>query len=78
MVTFGIKASNFNNVFSRFIYSKDSIISTNMNVTTTQYDLYIAGIYIKDKNTIFTLFYLPDHRIILGEIDLSNNVFIIK
>ena len=77
MVAIGSK-QGYNNVFSRFIYTKNSTFSHNMNATNSNYNLHVAGIYIKNNETLYALFFDGSSRIILGEVDMAYYSFSFK
>ena len=76
MVAVGIKES-LNNVFTKFVFSADSVISFNYNASTNS-NLGITGIYIKNETYLLALFYDANNGIILGDIDFANYLFSFK
>ncbi len=77
MVAIGNKQS-FNNVFSRIIYSDSSTSSNNMNASISKYNLIITGIFIKNNDTLLSLFYDDSSRIMIGTVDMANFTFLLK
>ena len=49
-----------------------------MNATNSNYNLHVAGIYIKNNETLYALFFDGSSRIILGEVDMAYYSFSFK
>ena len=77
MVAIGNK-QGFNNVFSRIIFNDSSTSSNNMNASNSKYNLIITGIFIKNNDTLLSLFYDDSSRIIIGTVDMANYTFLLK
>jgi len=77
MVAIGNK-QGFNNVFSRIIFNDSSTSSNNMNASISKYNLIITGIFIKNNDTLLSLFYDDSSRIMIGTVDMANYTFLLK
>ena len=58
-------------IFSRFIFSQNSLTTDNLYKDHFYYNLHPRGIFIKNKNSLYTLYVNGyNNRVILGEVNI--------
>ncbi len=67
-----------NILFSRFIYSDNSVLSNTLHASPIFYELFSLGTYLMNETFSLGLFTDQGKRILFGEIDFAKKLFLFK